>query len=146
MVAISTEYEIGRIIIVMTLLDDLNSTERTPWRNSDLALAGRSCQESVQIIGKLLFVSLAEGRRAAAHFDSAGSHRVEKIPHIKACANIFLGMHFTARAQCVATFFDYLRRERDVTGDDEIAFLYSFYDFIVGHIKSLLYLDGFDVR
>jgi hypothetical protein len=103
-------------------------------------------KESIQFVRKILFIALVERRRAATHLNATRTHRVEKITHVEPGANVFLGMHFAARAKRVAPFCDDFRRQRNVTRYDEVANIEASYDLIIGNIESSGYLQRIDIR
>jgi hypothetical protein len=92
-------------------------------------------QETVEMVGKILSIPLAEGGRATG-IDAAGTHSVEEIAHIQPGTNVFSRVHFAARAQRVAAFLDDLGGERDIAGDNEITGGASLYDFIVCDVET----------
>lgn len=106
---------------------------------------GVLCQKSVQVVGKRLFVTLTECSGSAAHFHATGPHRVHKITHVESCAYVFASVHFAARTQRMATLGDDFRRQRNVAGDNKVAGVQSFNDFIVRDIESLGYLQRVDI-
>ena len=98
-------------------------------------------EKTIQAIRELLFVALTECGGPAASLNTACSHRIEKISHVKPGANILGSMQLASWAECVTTFFDNLCGKRNVTRDDEITGIQSLNNFIVSDIESSRYLN-----
>ena len=92
-------------------------------------------QESVQVVREFLLVSLAERSRSATHVNATRAHRIEKIPHIEAGADVFGRVQLAPWAERMTAFLDDLRCEWYVTCDNEITG-FEFVDYSDLHFRA----------
>ena len=88
------------------------------------------------MVGKRFLFTFAQWRRAAG-VDAAGTQGIHKVSHVQARFYIVGRVEFSTRAECQAAFFDHFRRQGDVAGDDQVAGVKPFDDFIVGDVEPL---------
>ena len=93
------------------------------------------CQQTVQLIGKRLPVSVVE-RGGSAGLDTAAAQGIHEIAHVQALADIVFSVQFAAWVQGQATFVDGFRGQWDIRRDDQLAGSCVLHDVVVGYVKT----------
>ncbi len=133
------------------LKNESNLTAKQKTHRESLSLPGLNlksiralnlCQPLIQLVGKLLAITLAQCRRPAG-FNTTGAKCIHEVTHVQPCPNIVFCEQFTARTQRSSTFFNHFGGQRNIAGDNQVSGLGSFNNLIVCHIKAGGDLQGF---
>ena len=77
--------------------------------------------------------------------DSAGPQGVHEVPHVQSSLDAVSGIQLTPGIESVSLLFHHRRRERNVTGDYEIAGVDLFDYFVVSDVKAGCHLEKLDM-
>ncbi len=73
--------------------------------------------------------------------DTTSPEGVHKIPHIQSLLDILSSEQLPPWTQGISLFGNYLIRQWNVTGNNQVARVHAFYYFIIRNIKPWFYLN-----